>query len=105
MENKWLGEDIKFKISIKPIDGMTLDDFDWEIELWCNTNNKKVIEKTGTISIGNGAYFLCLDSNDFGIGILKLKLFSKIPDRDFEKGYRKQLAFCNLVNIIKLPNV
>lgn len=101
MVEKWLGEDIKFDIFIDPIDNMDLDDFDFECILW-SSYHKQTFAKEDLISLGNGGYALCFNTEIFGIGKISFKLHCKIPDIDFKNGYRNQYFYnYDLLNIKK----
>lgn len=101
MVEKWLCEDVKLAIFIDPIDDMNLDDFDFECILW-SINYKQSFVKKDLISLGNGEYALCFNTEKFGIGKISFKLHCKIPDVDFENGYRNQYFYnYDLLNIKK----
>ena len=96
MEYRYLGEDVKIGFHIKPIDGMTLDDFDWSIQLWCNSNNIKTLHKSDTISKGDGKYAVCINTEDYGVGVLQFKMDANVVDVDFKNKLRKQIGIRKL---------
>lgn len=99
MEHRYLGEDIKLGFCIKPIDGMTLDDFNWSIKLWCNSNNVVSLKKSDTISKGNGKYVICINTEDYGVGVLQFRMDADVIDTDFENKIRKQIGIRKLFYI------
>lgn len=101
MEQKYLGEDVKIGLSVTPIDDMTLADIDWEIELWCTSNNKLTIKKEQAIQYDNGEYFITFNTNDVGEGILQLKITYKIPDEDFPDKVRNEFDIYKIMKIVK----
>ena len=39
----YYGTDVKLNINIKPIGGLSMSQYNWTIEAYCNTNNKVTI--------------------------------------------------------------
>ena len=100
MDTRILGDEIKIKINVEPVDEQTLDDFDWEARLWCSPQSVVVIKKEEATPLGDGFYVLKLDTTKVGAGLLNLKVVGYIPDGDFTDGLRTTIGVITLLSII-----
>lgn len=108
METRYLGEEVKIKISIDPVGEekyiLNSEGVEWTAYLSCSPRKEVIIKKGDNEAIllkEEGCYALCLDTTEVGAGILKLKLVVKIPDKDFhidEK--RTMIGFTKVMHII-----
>jgi hypothetical protein len=104
MENdkRYLGTELKLNISIDPIGEYTMDDYDFEVELYCNPKKVAKIVKSSDSSKDTpskyvkdeegGGYIVLVDSKDIGTGKMKCKITAYIPDMDFYDGLRTEVA-------------
>lgn len=93
MAKVFYGTELKLNINIEPIDGMTMDDYDFFIEVfgqWTKENIK--IRKGEAIRIDENNYVVRLDTTKLGLGGLSCKVTAYLPDDDFEDGLRTEVV-------------
>ena len=90
----FLGTELKLNINIEPMNRITMDDYDFEVELICGTFNKsnKVIKKEQAKRVDSNNYIVCFDTAEVGAGKLKCKVTAFLPDDDFEDGKRTEVV-------------
>lgn len=102
----YLGEEIKVKVRAKPIDGMSLADYDWVALLWTSSYRVVEVPKRECIPMDDGVYVIPLDTMKVGVGSLKLKIVAELPDGDFEDGRRTTIGVVSgLTQIVKSNGV
>ena len=105
MINVELGTKLKLNIHIAPIDGMTLDSYDYTTEVYCTPPQKKqsiVVAKGDTIRVDAENYIVRVDTNLIGVGIIVCRIIAQIPDGDFADGYRTEVvAITTDFNVVK----
>lgn len=80
----YLGTEMKLNISIEPIGGKTMDDYDFVVEFYCNPSKKVAVKKNDMKREDNKNFIACLDTSSLGPGKLKCKVIAEIPDGDFK---------------------
>lgn len=96
------GTEIKLSVSIDPIDGKTMDDYDFEIKLYVSGSNAVKKTKMGCIRVDANNYIVILDMNALNrVGKLILKVIAHIPDGDFDDGLRTEVSCVNTGIIIE----
>lgn len=88
----FLGTELKLNIHIDPIDGVTMDDYDFTVELYCSPKRTIIIGKDDAIRTDEDNYIVCADTNLTGAGDLKCKVTAQIPDPDFEDSLRTEIV-------------
>ena len=90
----FLGTELKLNINIEPIDGMTMDDYDFEVEVICGSFKKSsiVIKKDDAKKVDSDNYVICFDTTDAGSGRLKCRVKAYLPDGDFKDGKRTEIT-------------
>lgn len=101
METRFLGEEVKIKVSVTPVDGMTLADFDWRVKLWTRSSRAVEVRKAECIPQDDKSYIVRLDTAEVGPGVLKLKIIADIPDGDFIDGHRTVIGYVEVMKIVK----
>lgn len=102
MSNVELGTELKLNIHIAPIDGMTLDNYEYTTEVYCTPNQRIVVKKSDTIRVDDENYLVRVDTNVIGVGRLVCRIIAQIPDGDFADGYRTEVvALSTNINVIK----
>lgn len=87
------GTEIKLSVSIKPIDGKTMDNYDFEIELYVSGGNAVKKTKDECIRVDANNYVVTLDTNALNrVGKLILKTTAYIPDGDFDDNTRTEVS-------------
>lgn len=78
----------KLNIRRKPFNGITMDDYDFSIEVYCVPDKRICFPKQQCIRKDENCYAIPIDSKKLGIGRITVRVISKIPDPDFKVGYR-----------------
>lgn len=98
IERVTLGSDAKIAFTADLPDGLLLKDIDFELKV-VNVSQKdkaKDYQKADCIIIDDGAaYVVLVDTDDFGVGRLMLRLTVHIPDTDYPSGTRKEVIKIN----------
>ena len=90
----FLGTELKLNISIDRFGDVTMDDYDFDVELICGTFKKvsKVISKEDARRVDSDNYIICFDTAELGGGLLLLKVTAYVPDGDFRDGKRTEIT-------------
>lgn len=97
-----LGTEIKLNIHISPIDGVTIDDYDYTTEVYCTPLKNIIVPKSETIRVDNENYIVRVDTNVIGVGKIVCRIVAQIPDGDFDDGYRTEVvAIMTNINVVK----
>ena len=86
-----IGTEIKYACKIKPIDGLSIGQYDFYIESYCNPGQKVITTKEDAIMLNDNSVLVCVDSNIVGVGQLKCKVVAYIPDSKFPDGLRTEI--------------
>lgn len=79
-----------------------MDDYDFEVEVYCSVKKAIIIKKKEAIRVDGNNYIICFNTDDIGAGDLKLKITAHIPDSDFNDGLRTEvLGLDTGINIVK----
>lgn len=98
----FLGTELKLNVNIAPIGAVTMDDYDWQAEVYCSTKRVVTIPKTSAIKVDSDNYIILVNTDVLGAGELKCKVIAYIPDADFEDGFRTEVAAIDTgITIIK----
>lgn len=101
-ESPFIGTELKLNIHIEPIGDITMDDYDFEVEVYCSPKRPIIISKANAIRVDSDNYVVLVDTNVVGAGELKCKVTAHIPDADFDDGLRTEIAAIDTgINIIK----
>lgn len=101
----FLGTELKLNIHIDPISKhpnqeveegddkeWNMEDYDFEIEVFCNPKKSVTITKEDAIWITKNDYVVLVDTNEVGVGTLKVKVIAHIPDGDFGDQARTEVS-------------
>lgn len=94
MDSIYLGNSIagtmfKSMISAQPIDGVTLSQMDFSVEVYALGSPKtKTYRKDELIFHDENSYMVTVDSNELGAGAYWATITVSIPDNDFSTGVR-----------------
>ena len=92
-----LGTEYKINVHVEPIDGSTMDDFDFECILYVYSN-RGVTFKKGDEAVkraDENNYIICVSSQDaikIGQGTVKMKFTAHIEDSDFPDYKRTEIV-------------
>ena len=99
-DHYWVGTDLKFAIEITA-DGFDMDDDDYSIVLRCGLKTME-LTKSDIVEGGNGEHLLLVDTTQFPSGTLRMVVYAKVPDEDYDSNVRREVAVKDLC-IIKHP--
>lgn len=92
-ENKvYIGTEMKLNISIEPLEGYTMDDYDFSVEIYVSPRKVVSVTKQDCLRVDQNNYIVLLDTNLVGVGNLMCKVTAHIPDEDFEDGLRSEVS-------------
>lgn len=101
-ESPFIGTELKLNIHIEPIGETTMDDYDFEVEVYCSPKRPIIIPKANAIRIDSDNYVVLVDTNVVGAGDLKCKVTAQVPDWDFPDQLRTEVVCIDTgINIIK----
>lgn len=102
MDALGLGTELKLNINIEPIGEITMDHYDFEVDVWCSLKRIVTITKSEAIRVDENNYIICVDSSLLGHGQIKAKVTAYVPDNDFEDGVRTEVVYLNTnIEIVK----
>lgn len=98
----FLGTELKLNINIEPIGTVTMDSYDFEVEVYCSPKKTIIVKKNDAIRIDESNYVILVDTNVVGAGDLKCKVTAQIPDADFSDMIRTEVVAMDTgIKIIK----
>jgi hypothetical protein len=101
-ESPFIGTELKLNIHIEPIGDTTMDDYNFEVEVYCSPKRPIIIPKANAIRIDSDNYVVLVDTNVVGAGDLKCKVTAQVPDGDFPDMLRTEVVCIDTgINIIK----
>jgi hypothetical protein len=101
-ESPFIGTELKLNIHIEPIGDTTMDDYDFEVEVFCSPKKSIITPKADLIRVDSDNYIVLVDTNVVGAGDLKCKVTAQIPDGDFPDQLRTEVVIVDTgINIIK----
>lgn len=96
------GEKFKLNIGVSPIAGVTMDDYDFFLELSTPYSAPITINKSEMKRKDSDNYRAMVDTLLLGIGKLEMKFHAEIPDGDFPDQLRTVIKeIDNKINIRK----
>ena len=99
-----LGTELKINVHVKPIDGLHMSDYDFEVAMYVYTNRKIVITKADMKKVDDDNYLVMVDSVNalkLGRGAVNMEFTAHIPDADFNDGLRTEKSVvCTGVTIV-----
>lgn len=92
-----LGSQEKILITADLPDDLTMTEVDFEVEVINSEakDKKKTFDKAECILTDEGDYVVIIDTDDYGVGMLMVKVTFLIPDKDFPDGFRKSVVRIN----------
>ena len=95
-----VGTEFKLSVNIEPIDGYSMDDYDFSCRWYVYGNRCIVADKADMIRANKDSYYALVDSSIIGSGNIRVEVTAHIPDTDFPKGYRIEKAIVHTGEII-----
>lgn len=90
-EDKYLGTKFKYNIHVDPIEGLTMDDYDFAVEVCTKPRVSQKFAKPDLIRVDSENYVARIDTSLIGIGPMEVKFIAMLPDADFENGWRPEV--------------
>ena len=87
----YIGTEAKLNISVEPMEGAVMDNYDFECEFYCLPNRRLVFGKEQLIRVDENNYIAVIDTKPLGVGMLKCKVTAYLPDADCEDGVRTEV--------------
>lgn len=98
-----LGTEFKLNIHLEPIDGLSMQDYDFDAEIYTNADRRIVIPKSRMRMIDKDNYLCVIESANavrIGRGLVMVDITAHIPDSDFSDGLRtERITLCSGVKI------
>jgi len=92
----FIGTELKLNLHIEPINNITMDDFDFEVEVFTSTKKVATITKAECKREDESNYIMFIDTDELGVGEIKCKVTAHIPDADFvDDGFRDEVLGIN----------
>ena len=102
VEDVLLGREMKMTVSIDPIDGKTMNDYNFKVEVFAR-GKAVVFEKRDMKRIDDSNYSMVVDTRKVGTGRMKVVVTAYIPDTDSEDMVREEPVLLDpKVNIIDI---
>lgn len=103
MQRVYLGTELKLNVNIGSLGGLTMDNYDFVVELSCTPKNSVLITKANAKRVDENNYIVCVDTRELGVGKLTCSVKASIPDGDFDDGFRTEIAVVNTnIHIVKV---
>ena len=98
----FIGTELKLNISIENIGDLTMDDYNFDIEVYCSAKRIISINKADAIRIDENNCMVLIDTNNLGAGDVKCRITAYIPDVDFDDSIRTEVICVDAgVSIVK----
>ena len=102
MNKVFLGTELKLNLNIDPINGFTMEDYDFLIDVYCQSSKVATITKMQAIKVDKNNYLICVNTENIGTGNLKCKVTAYVPDEDFPDSTRTEVSVIDTgITIIK----
>lgn len=102
MNKVFLGTELKLNLNIDPINGFTMEDYDFLIDVYCQSSKVATITKTQAIKVDKNNYLICVNTENIGTGNLKCKVTAYVPDEDFPDSTRTEVSVIDTgITIVK----
>lgn len=101
-DDVFIGTELKMNVNIAPINGVSMDDYDFEVETYCSPKKSIITKKSEAIRVDGNNYVVLVDTSTVGAGDLKCKVTAYLPDADFSDMLRTEVVSIDTgINIIK----
>lgn len=100
----FLGTEMKLSVEIEPMGHLTMDDYDFTVEIYCSTKRVLSFKKEDCIRVNAWNYLVLVDTEALGGGDVKCKVTAYLPDSDFEDMVRTEVS-CVDTGITIVKNV
>lgn len=84
--------ELKLNVHIEPMGNLTMDDYNFEVEVYCSPVRPIKVNKSDALRIDSDNYVVLVDTKVVGAGDLKCKVIAYIPDGDFPDSLRTEVV-------------
>lgn len=88
----FLGTELKLNINIEAVDDLTMDDYEFEVDVYCSAKRVLTFTKSDAIRLDSSNYVILVNTDDIGAGDVKCKVTAYIPDYDFPDNARTEVV-------------
>lgn len=97
-----IGTELKVNINVEPIDNVHLSQCDFTCTFFVNPNKSVILKKEDLIPLDDDNYMALLNSEDLGVGTIKMTIKILVPDNNFKDGTRTEIeTICTDINITR----
>lgn len=96
-EYTWKGTGLKYAVSMTG-EGFDMDTDDWVITVTRGASSQE-FTRDNAVQDEGGQWYICINTDDFVPGPLYITFEARVPDEDFERGYRPEIKRYTLTNI------
>jgi hypothetical protein len=98
----FLGTELKLNIHIEPIGDMSMDDYNFDVEVYCSPKKVITAAKNEMKRVDEDNYIVLVDTDVVGTGDLKCRITAYIPDADFGDAIRTEVQIVDTgINVVK----
>ena len=97
----YTSSDEELNISLYPIDGYNMDEYDFVCEIFCSPLRKQIVHKKDMERIDASNYRVWMKTSVIGVGNVKVRVLAKIPNAKCDDGYRDVVTYLNPMVEIK----
>ena len=87
-----VGTEKVLNLNLQPISGLTMDEYDFEITVWCFPKKTITIRKSEMMRVDSSNYEFIVDTEKTGSGTINVQVTAQIPDKRFDDGFRKEVV-------------
>lgn len=80
-------------ISLYPLDGYSMDEYDFTCEIFCSSMRKQVLRKNDLRRVDENNYVAIVDTAKIGVGKVKIRVSARVPNDNFDDGYRDVVTY------------
>lgn len=86
-----LGTELKINVNVKPIGNIHLSNCDFTCTFFVSSAKTVVKNKSDMIKVDDDNYIALINSEDLGVGTIKMTIKVLVPDQAFEDNYRTEI--------------
>lgn len=86
-----LGTELKINVNVKPIGNIHLSGCDFTCTFFVSSAKTVVKNKSDMIKVDDDNYIALINSEDLGVGTIKMTIKVLVPDPAFEDNYRTEI--------------
>ena len=90
-----IGTELKIRINVKPIEGIRLSECNFTCSFYATPSKTITLTKDELIMIDNDTYLALINSEDLGVGAIKMNIKILVPDEYFPNKVRTEIDTVN----------